>query len=98
MKKLLIVIIVTTWIAVHPTFCFALEWYNFKTAQIETIKGKILNYSPYIPQDPASQGLYRVYIKMGDTPTESAIKVLNIHICLCCEYIRQAPEEEKDDK
>jgi hypothetical protein len=117
MKKLLIAAITTIWIVTYSTFCFALEWYNFKTAQFETIDDnytqtsdwcvaklggtharaacwhlnytsgssqhifllrKISDFSAYIPQDAASQGLYQIYIEMGDTPLESAIKVLKI--------------------
>jgi hypothetical protein len=61
---------------VQPVFCF--EYYNFKTRNNKEVKEPIVDYSPYIPQNVASQGLYKVYIEMGNTPEEAAIKVMKV--------------------
>jgi len=49
-------------------------WYNFATKAHEYIETPE-DFTNYIPQQPAAQGLYQLYIEMGETPTEAAIKV-----------------------
>ena len=73
MKKIVIILVIL-WITVQPVFC--LEYYNFKIEQYEEVTEPIVDYSSYIPQDAACQGLYKVYIKTGNIPCEAAIKVL----------------------
>lgn len=51
--------------------------YNYKTeSHEEEPDGGIKDWSDYIPQDPAVQEIYRLYIKIGDVPTEAARKTL----------------------
>lgn len=54
---------------------FRMYWHNFKTGEYELIDTPA-DFSDYIPQDPAAQGLYSVYIQLGDKPLEAALKVL----------------------
>lgn len=50
-------------------------WFNYKKNDydfIETPK----DFHDYIPQYPAAQNLYGLYIKMGETPINACRKVL----------------------
>lgn len=53
-----------------------MKMYNFKTGRYEDVELPVEDWSNYIPQDRASQALYKVYQKMGYTPREAARKVL----------------------
>lgn len=50
-------------------------WYNFVTCEHEYIETPT-DFTSYISQETAAQGLYRAYLQMGDTPADAAIKVL----------------------
>ena len=52
------------------------EFFNYKTGQTDRRGQDILNWQDYLPQDTATQGLYEVYKKLGDTPRQAAKKVL----------------------
>ena len=52
-------------------------WYNYKMQEYECVSGIPIPLSDYIPQIPAAQRLYRLYIlHIGCTPLEAAMKVL----------------------
>jgi hypothetical protein len=51
-------------------------WYNFRTGQTD-YQDIPTDFSNYIPQGVAEQGLYQIYIEMGDMPIEAALKVLS---------------------
>lgn len=54
-------------------------WYNFVKKEYEYIDTPS-DFSPYIPQDIASQNLYNLYISYeGLSPIDSAIKVLELN-------------------
>ena len=50
------------------------NWFNYATQQHE-YRSTPADFTNYIPQNPAAQGLYQCYIQMGETPIEAAIKV-----------------------
>ena len=53
-------------------------WYNFRTGQYdardEPPDGD--EWRDYISQIPAAQSMFGIYVEMGDTPIDAAIKVL----------------------
>ena len=51
------------------------SWFNYKTGRYEEIETP-KNFKDYLPQSEAAQGLYDVYIAMGNKPSDAAIKVL----------------------
>jgi hypothetical protein len=51
-------------------------YYNFRTKEDEQ-RDPPEDWSDYISQDFASQNLYKLYIEMGDSPADAAIKVLS---------------------
>ena len=61
------------------------EWYNYRTGQYEERVGN--DFSDYIPQIPAAQGLYKVHLAQGKSPLDAAKETL-----LAClpEQYRQA--------
>ncbi len=54
-------------------------WFNFKTGEYEYIETPA-NFENYISQLPAAQGLYKVYLQMGDESIVAATKVLKATI------------------
>lgn len=54
--------------------------YNFCTEQLEVLD--LNNCSCYVPQDPASTGLYNTYIALGKSPIEATVEVLSFYISL----------------
>ena len=52
-------------------------WYKYKMQEYEYVPDIPILLSDYIPQIPAAQSLYRLYIlHMGCAPLEAAAKVL----------------------
>jgi len=51
------------------------SWWNYKTGEFEYVETPT-DFTNYIPQLDAAQGMYLCCIKLGDTPVEAAIKVL----------------------
>lgn len=55
--------------------------YNFKTQQYERgapwAPDQQADWSDYIPQDPAVQGIYRCYVHMGKSPAIVALHALH---------------------
>ncbi len=57
------------------------NWYNFKTKEFELRKTRtILDFSNYIPQNLAAQGLYKIHVIQGKTPIQAAIEVLRLSV------------------
>ena len=52
--------------------------HNFQTGETDYRQFPIEDWSPYIPQVPAAQLLYRLYIEMGEPPVTAAEKVLRV--------------------
>jgi len=52
-----------------------LRWFNFKTGEFELIENPT-DFTNYIPQSVAAQGLYKCLIELGNDQTASAIMVL----------------------
>jgi hypothetical protein len=50
-------------------------WYNYKTGKHE-YHSTPADYTDYLPQNRAAQGLYCLYQRMGKSPSEAAIAVL----------------------
>ena len=51
-------------------------WFNYKTGEYEYITCS-QDFAPYIPQSPAAQNLYKLYVEnMNLSPIEAAQKVL----------------------
>ena len=50
--------------------------YNYKTGEYDSKTGEITDWTEYIPQDIACQGLYTCYLRLGFDATHSAVKVL----------------------
>ena len=51
-------------------------YYNFTTNEYDYLDTAPEDWRAYIPQQPAAQGLYNCYVKVGDAPVEAAKKVL----------------------
>lgn len=55
-------------------------WFNYKTGEYEYITCP-QDFAPYIPQSPAAQNLYKLYVEnMNLSPIEAAQKVLEAAI------------------
>jgi len=54
--------------------------YNFCTKQLEVLDPD--NCICYVPQDPASVGLYKTYIALGKSPIEATVEVLSFRLSL----------------
>jgi hypothetical protein len=52
--------------------------YNYRTKEYDSVPLPIDDWSDYIPQDVASQGLYEIYREEGKSSAEAAEKVLEI--------------------
>lgn len=52
-------------------------YYNFRTGDYDARSTTPDDWSDYLPQNPPAQNLYRLYLKMGDTPDDAALKVLS---------------------
>lgn len=57
------------------------DWYNYQTQKHEFIATPT-DLAPYIPQDPAAQGLFECYVGLGDSPLIAAVKVLKASLGL----------------
>lgn len=54
-----------------------MKWFNFRTGQYDYIEIPT-DFSDYIPQSQAAQGMYRLLVyDMGVTPIEASLRVLN---------------------
>lgn len=51
-------------------------WFNYRTGEYDYLDGQIEDYSPYIPQDNAVQGLYAAHVATGKTPLVACQKTL----------------------
>ena len=54
-------------------------WHNFKTGQAEFIDTPE-DFTDYIPQSPAAQGMYQVLLKLGNEPIKAAMRVLEASV------------------
>ena len=54
----------------------ASAYYNHRTGSYDYLTETPADWSDYIPQVPAAQGLYQLHLQMGKTPVEAAIEVL----------------------
>ena len=51
-------------------------YYNFRTKEYEQ-RDTPEDWSDYISQDAAAQNLYKLYMQMGDSSADAAMKVLS---------------------
>lgn len=51
-------------------------WYNFGTGEYDYLYESPENFADYIPDIPAAQSMYALLVKMGNSPIESALRVL----------------------
>ena len=51
-------------------------YYNFRTKEYEQ-RDTPEDWSDYISQSPAAQNLYQLYMQMGDSSADAALKVLS---------------------
>ena len=58
-----------------------LYWHNFKTGEYEYLDESPTDYSDYIPQSDAAQGLYRLYIEHFDKSPQEAAKEVLTAVC-----------------
>jgi hypothetical protein len=56
------------------------EWYNFKKEKYVNFNSMPSNPEEYIPQTPPCLGMFRCCIKIGNSPQEAMMKVLDA----CC--------------
>jgi hypothetical protein len=47
-------------------------YYNYRTGQADALFGAPEDWSDYLPQQAAVQGIYQTYLDMGRTPAEAA--------------------------
>lgn len=55
-------------------------YYNYRTGQADAMFGAPEDWSDYLPQQAAVQGIYRTYLDMGTTPVEAARLTMDRYI------------------
>lgn len=66
----------SNWIALNPHGEPENEYYNFRTGQFDVLEGSPTDWSPYISQNPATQGMYSILVEeCGWNPLDAALRV-----------------------
>lgn len=54
-------------------------WFNYRKSEYEYIDTPV-DFTDYIPQDPAAIRIYQLLQSMGETPIKAALHVLKVSV------------------
>lgn len=56
-------------------------WHNFRTGEVDYLRGSPESFEDYIPQVQAAQAVYKILVEnMGEKPIQAALRVLSLSV------------------